>query len=479
MNIKESQQQIARNIEGYLTDNKLYYGQEARSNGDASWTLALQNYPVSPHQERLLTQEIPSLIASFHYTSEKLLIAALSGSKNDQMLQQLRTYLTAGVSDETRELWQEAAQHGSSIFSTRPDMIITNNGEFKIIEYNTDGGADKGNTQGVNDYARLFLGEKTVGSNLARLFVTQIRKHHQNKEHLLVTTVVPDEYRTEYEAQNRYFAAQADKIGKEQGIRWVVVPISTVQIADSRLRIPLDGKLQPIDVIDREFKLPGFSKGHDFQNETALLKACFAGYADLLGSILPFQDKVLLSTLFDPTYKTIFEAKTHAQQQQLHAESDVIDPDRPSVQLGENMFSFDDISQLRPDFQMVLKRGGDNEGTTGSKGLVLSSDTNETGWKCALQTALTEPLSGGNFWIIQRFYSSTKSPVLHMRNSRSTPKELTVINRFAPYYVRNGQNLELGNILVTAGTDEETYKRGRNNIHGLRQNTYQGVTVKE
>lgn len=477
MPIPQIQSRVAA-IEGYLRDNSLYYGMQPQANGDSSWTLSPENHRVTPEQEKSLTVDFPQFIKGFHDGTGRLLHAALKpGFERNPKLLRLNRHLTAGVPTETQELWAQAASSGQKVFSSRPDMVIDPFGRYKIIEYNTDGGADKGNTQGVNDYAREVLGEEILGGNLAQVFVDTIREYHPN-DTLVVATVLPNNYRKEYEFQNRYFANQADRYGIKHGIRWLAAGLSDVEITGSGVFVYSAGQKMRVDVIDREFKLPGFTPHDDYtyDDEVALVKEALEGKVDMLGSILPFMDKVLFSTLFDEEYKKAFDPRLYNSLQDAHKLTHVLDESRDGMRFGSNTYTFDDLADLRPEFGMVLKRGGDNIGTTGSKGVVISNG-NPYGWKKAFEEALLEPSKGGSFWVVQQFQPSAEYPVTSVRNSRSKPFRYMVINRFAPYYVASGDGLKLGNILVTAGTDEETLRKNSKNIHGLKGNSYQAVSV--
>jgi hypothetical protein len=474
-------QELARQIETYLREQGLYYGMAPRENGDASWTIALHNHLITPEQERHLSQNLPQLIEAFHYGSSRLMnVAFLQRQSEDNQIEKLRRYLTAGVPEETQELWAQASSQGQRVFSSRPDMIIDSEGQFHIIEYNTDGGADKGNTQGITDYSRAFLGEIPVGTDLSQAFLDGIVENSRNKENIVIATVVatvlPDTYRQEYDAQNRYFANQARR-HNYPGIEWITVKVSDISQEGDRLVAVVNGNRYPIDVIDREFKLPGFIEADDLPEEKKIVEAALSGKVNMLGSILPYQDKILLATLFDETYSLAYPPELLEQLRAAHVETAILDGNKTAFQFGDETYSLEDIYQSKTPHEWVLKRGGDSIGSTGSKGLVISGDVDYETWKRELERALTEPLIGGSYWVIQKFYQSAKFPVRHIKNSRSQPKELEVINRFAPYYVRSGNGFQLGNALVTAGTDEETYKRNRNNVHGLRQNTYQAVSV--
>jgi hypothetical protein len=240
-------------------------------------------------------------------------------------------------------------------------------------------------------------------------------------------------------------------------------------VTSDRVFIHTNGERVPIDVIDREFKLPGFTNGHGFHYEAALVRACLEGKADMLGSVLPYGDKLLLSTIFETEDDEFTK---------LHAETDVLDGSRSSVRLGNEQYNLDDVRELRPEFSLVLKRGGDTIGATGSKGLMISSDVQPDTWRRQFDTAVSEPLQGGSFWVVQRVYESRPYMVHTIKNSRSQPKTYDVITRFAPYYVRSDDEMQLGNVLVTAGTDRETRVKHIHNVHGLRDNAYQAAEVK-
>lgn len=464
-----------KEIEEFLTRKKLYYGTAPRQNGNASWAIALHNHLLSEDQARIMTQDLPTAIMAFHEVCSTLMKAALGDTKDPALLK-LRKYLVAGVPDTVLKMWATAASQPQTVFSSRPDLVIDSRGLFHIIEYNTDGGADKGNTLGVNEYSQEVFKQPVLGKGLARAFVDEIRRAYSDSDDILVVTAVPNEYRTEYEAQNRYFSETASEYGKERGITWITRRLSEIDITSSSVMVQIGEKYKKVDIIDREFKLPGFTQEYDFKKEVELLNASLNGNVAMLGSILPFQDKILLSILFDDTFSTHFESDTLQTLRSLHAETAVLDKEYRAVTL-DKIYSLEQLRNLDLDMDLVLKRGGDNIGSTGSKGLVLSKDVSFATWQAMFDRALEEPLHGGSYWIIQKFYRSDTFPVEFIKSSRATPKKLEAINRTAPYYVKQGDSYVLGNVLVTAGTDMETYNKQLGNIHGLRRNTYQAVAA--
>lgn len=477
MTISEDQRK-AKEVEEYLTSRKLYYGTRPSSSGNASWGIALNNFVISKKQSDELHNNT-ELIKNFHETCSKLMRLALQEGVNDPGLMRLRKYLASGAPKSLINLWERAAKSQQEVFSTRPDLVLDEEGAFHVIEYNVDGGADKGNTLGINKYAEKISDKKVVGHGLEYLFIDQIRRSKE-KPYLLIATVVPDNYRLEYEAQNKYFASEATVYGKLYGMEWITVRLSDLVINQSSIQVVHDGKVKNIDVIDREFKLPGFlpNSEYDFAKEITLLNVALSGHVDLLGSILPFQDKILLSLLFDPSFESAFTKENLNSLRRLHAETAVLDKANPFVHLDKD-YTHDELRNLDTNIGLVLKRGGDSVGSTGSKGLVISKDVPLEEWKTMFDVALNEPSEGGSYWIIQKYYQSASLPVKFIKNSRSLPKELEAITRIAPYYVRHQDTFRLGNVLVTAGTDRETRVKRWANIHGLRRNTYQAVSVSE
>lgn len=465
----------AKEVEEFLTTQRLYYGTAPRQNGNASWAIALHNHSVSDKQAQTMNRDLPIAIMAFHKTCSRLMKSAL-GDTEDPTLLKLREYIVAGVPDIVIKMWAALSKQPQAVFSSRPDLVIDNHGLFHIIEYNTDGGADKGNTLGVNEYSQKIFDQPVLGKGLARAFVDEIGRLHAGSGEILVVTAVPDEYRTEYEAQNRYFSEAASEYGRGLGVTWVTRRLSEIDIEGSGVMVHIDGKHKRVDVIDREFKLPGFTREYNFKKEIELLNAITNRSVTMLGSTLPFQDKVLLSVLFDDTFSTYFEPDMLRTLRSLHAETAVLDKKRGSVKL-DKVYSLEQVRNRDLDIDIVLKRGGDNIGSTGSKGLVISTDVNDATWQEMFDRALEEPFNGGSYWIIQKFYQSDKFSVEFIKSSRALPKKLDVINRTAPYYVQQGNGYVLGNVLVTAGTDMETYNKQLGNIHGLRCNAYQAVVA--
>ncbi|MBI2021796.1 hypothetical protein HYS93_02865 [Candidatus Daviesbacteria bacterium] len=474
-------QETARQIEGYLRDNKLFYGNKPREDGFSSWMLSLSAFEINRNQHDQLTSSAPSLIQLYHFLSAEMIARGLADPSS-----RLREVLTASVPEETIGLWEKSLKVGLTLpFSSRPDMIIDAQGKMRIIEYNVDGGADKGNTLGVNQYSQKILGINAVGEGLASLFIEGISRRNPEADNLVVATILPDSYRTEYDAQNRYFAAFANELGRTQGLEWIAVKLSEIEIDGNGIYAYGSKR---IDIVDREFKLPGFTNSADFVKELELAQVCLDGKAGLLGTLLPLSDKALLSVMFDHQYQPIltkllgfseddeFGLERLGLLRDLHTQTQLLDPNREEIFLDGRLIRLSQLFDLDTDFPLVIKKTGDTEDTTGSKGVVISTDSKPS-WRQALEYALNEPLKGGHYWIVQPLIESGKFAVEYIKNSRKMSRVAEAMIRFAPYFVMTNGDFELGNILVTAGTDDEVRKKSLHNIHGLRDNAYLAVSL--
>ncbi len=486
---KEQAQEWARGQEAYYKTHKLYYGLDPKENGDASWWLALNGHQISPAEFQYLDYDLPYIIGDFHHLSAGLLRRSLLSSDLNPALADLRKQLTAGVPDETIEIYQEALKRNvTGVFSSRPDTIqpAKENGSlFPIIEYNVDGTADKGNTEGVNQVLVNNLGEKFVGKGLARLFVEGVRQKIPEKDSIVVATILPEGYRNKYDAQNIYFANRASEVGRESNVRWLAVHTSDVDIKANGLFTSHGGETIKIDIVDSEFKLPGHNEKVKFEKETAIMQATLDGTAILLGTPLPLGDKILLSTPFNPDLRDfILEDLGEQAEERLaavqaaHAETHVLSGNQNEIIFDGVSYSLDDLVNLKYQPGFVLKTGGDSEHASESKGVFFSHGRGSDRWTKAFDEALAGAAQGDKYWVMQKVIQPRSFDISTIPNSRSMPKEMLVPNRLAPYYGLLDGRLQLGNILVTAGTDREVDKLKDLQIHGQKHNTYQGVVVK-
>lgn len=463
----------------WYADRNLYY-KEPPKPGRASWGIALHPHFITPEQYATLTTVTPDIISSYHQMSAHLLRLALDPNVRGEspILERMHHVLTIANPPETEALWKEMLALGKTMpASSRPDILIPSGSNIPLqhIEYNADGSADKGNTLGVAKVTQEVLGSQTVGISLDQAFIKGIRHQLPNHDLITVATVLPDNYRTEYDPQNIFFAKQ---INDTEGINWLSAKVSQLDYRSTGVYVG-DKK---IDIVDREIKAPGFLDTHNFQTEMDLYKAVIEQKVEMFGSVLPHGDKFFLAALFDPALESIIKGvigeSSLKRLRAYHPTTHLFTPDKRSYQFKDKEVMIDEIRNPSPDQGFVLKHTGDNIYTTGSNGVFISLGYKSEGWSDIVDQALATGLGRRTYLVLQELVEPQRFGIEAISSTTAVPKKFTVPTRFAPYYVRIGDEYVLGDALVTSGTDREVEKLNSFNIHGQRDNTYQGVAVK-
>lgn len=467
----------AAQVEWY-SQNKLFY-KEPPKPGRASWGLGLHPHFITSQQHNELVTTTPLVIADYHRTAAYLLELTLNPNirKDSRILEKLHQVLTYTNPPETENLWKAMLARGKKMpGSSRPDILISDDSSrpWQHIEYNADGSADKGNTLGVARVTQEVLGYPTVGIGLDQAFAQEIRQQLPHRDQITVATILPDAYRTEYDPQNKFFAKKADEIA---GISWTTARVSQLEYRPDG--VYTDGK--KIDFIDREVKTPGFTDSHDFRPEMDLYRSVIEGKVELFGTVLPHGDKLFLAAIFDPnltsTIETLIGNAGLARLRAYHPTTHLFDPHQKTYRFDDQDYSIDDLKQ--PDgIGTVLKHTGDNMNTTGSNGVFISRGYKNETWRETIDQAKITGLGRRTHLVIQELIEPQRFAIQAISSTTATPKDYTVPVRFAPYYVRIGDHYVLGDVLVTAGTDREVTTLQSFNIHGQRDNSYQGVAVK-
>lgn len=499
--------QIIRNIQSYMINTGLYYGTKPPDlnleRHSPSWMIAEHPFIVSSGEAEFLQTELPRAIWDFHFISAEILKMALIGAYPQDVeitveahssLRQIKKGWERSISGPYAELRSElaysqlAADSVPLPFSTRPDLQMDCARQMRVIEYNTDGNADKGNTYGVNVYTREFQNVQILGQGLAEKFVEAIA-NRANGNRIVVATVLPVNYRTEYNAQNRYFSNRANELAEQLGydLSWIAVPIDQLELDETGVYVSLGGERVKVNMIDREFELPGPGRDQSsFSTEVKLAAAIHAGRVDLLGSMLHYGDKMLLSIIFNPDLENVIVQLLGGNVEgvmrlnklrQVHAETGYLAGEGQEVFILNKRLDADAIKAQQADW--VIKRAGEGQVATESKGVIIGADLDRGTWGRAVDNAFYE---GG--WIVQKFYPSIELPVRARKNFRSTRTQINPNSRFriAPYYVAKfgACSYELGNALVTAGIyPDQKSLREKNNIHAQRGTTYMPLSVAE
>ena len=471
--------------QAYLMRNQVYYGlpheqPENIEHHSPSWMIADQGFAFNALEAAVLQQDMPAAIADFATVSSAIMRTAFTSDNPDWA--SVRSDLLANIPASQRfyvgELFRIIASKGREElpFSMRPDVQLTTDGQLRIVEVN-DHNADKGNTLAVNDYSELMFGEKPLGLGLAEAFAAGMNGQGEGN----IATVLPTAYRTEYHAQNRFFARSA--AGSVSG-NWISADTSQLQLtADGLFADSPFGQIK-IDTIDREFQLPGFTEDYDFLGEKMIIEAYLAGMVAIPGSLLPFNDKLLISFLFDRKFEMFAKAalmdnansKLH-RLRSMFAETAGLDAkgERANVSQLADYDYFGGITYseiLNGEVPLVLKRTGNNSNATEAKGVVISTDTRKELWGQWVRHAFQ---NGG--YVLQRFYPSVVREVAahdSYRSKRQVNPEGKY--RIAPYYVKSDNGYQLGNVLVTATVFHREKKlRSTNVIHAQRGTAYQAA----
>lgn len=500
------EQEAIHKMQEYLFKHKLSYDHPLpHSDSKAPWMLSEDVFSLTA-RERIFFQanssgSFPEVIGDYCKIVRGVLRHIWGEGQNKQSyaffetLGEIleKTYSSFRIDSIKKELSFINHSTNDLPFSIRPDCVFTQalRGRTpKIIEYNADGCADKGFTVGVNFYTSQILDVQPIGYGLVKAFVEGIAEYYcANIDELNVLTILPSNYRSEYDLQNKYFARIADRIGKtsKKTVGWFAEKIENITITSDGLLylLPQNGDSgRHIHIVDREFKMPEYKRNISFELEMQVTRAYLQSKIAFLGSLLPYSDKIFFSLLFNASLEEFIlqslEGTSVERQQRLahlrsyHAETHLLLPNIEEYRFGGQTFSWQEI--LNQKIHVVIKKVGDTENTTGSKGVYLSTETNLNQWR----KILYEARQSGT-WIIQRFHASDTYRISGKRSYR----EITKINdnskiRFAPFYVLSADyNYMLGNALVTAGIYPKQ-KRKRfsiDNIHTSRGTAYLAVAV--
>ena len=100
-------------------------------------------------------------------------------------------------------------------------------------------------------------------------------------------------------------------------------------------------------------------------------------------------------------------------------------------------------------------------------------------WARAVNRAADDYKTGKWAWIAQELVEQRRVTVRYRTKPRGRTREADCFLRLSAYYTRLHSATEVtygfAGAIATAGTDEETLKRGLHNIHGSRQSTYVGI----
>jgi len=491
-----------KQIQEFLYASGLSYGSKPTSAEDkAPWMISTASFEVCREEANYLIGMgtppplacLGMIIQDFHIVSIRLLISLIDQmqmGEHNRLTEHIDHIMQSPAADlyvRWLDKYRHQNFHCMMPFSTRPDVQIVNSqhleNKYKIIEYNVDGSADKGVSEGVNLYSHLFLNCDPLGRGLVTAFLEEICRRYVSEKDINVATILPDTYRTEYEPQNIFFAMAANEAGCafESQIHWYAVKLNQLVVAEDGLHIVAeDGQDVHIHAVDREFKLPGFIPTREFQVERQIIELALDDKVDILGSPLPLSDKVFMTFIhsleFEPLVLDALGIEAAVRLQRLrasHAETYFLTEALDEITIAGQTYSWEDI--LDQNVQTVVKKVGDTIETTGATMVFLSAECSPGDWRRLLTRIQHE-----RGWVLQAFYPSKEYTI---GGRRSYHQSHAIYHksriRFSPYYVIYAGHYELGNILVTAGifNREAAHRDKIHKIHGSRGTAYLAVTA--
>jgi hypothetical protein len=456
----------AEKIVKFIDSEKLTFG--APSKRGVSWALCLNTYDLQPNIADILTKTVPPLISEFAFLSRRFLISALYNQDTDYH----KTALF-GVPAEVRDLWRKTAAVGPTFpYCYRPDIFITQSGKVVILEFNVDTRLDRGIAEGVTEYSRIFLPNdrvRFVGTGIASAYADATRGLARS-DRTSAATVINRNFRGDYFAQEAFFCK---RLSNHRNLDWRLLSMDDLSTDTSSGFVVDRTNGQRLDLLNFEFELldgPWKLRVNEVQFADSAL-GC--RNTDLLGATLPFSDKLLFSVA----------------SQSGNASDSLKSILCPTWLLDEDLCRRASALHHSPsDTHYVLKPTGVFVDTTGSKGVVVSSDVSNVEWDAALEKALRDIRAGSGGWVLQPRIVPQKYPVRYRYSLNGETREDNCFVRLSAYYtLASGMHVgpeedvrpqySLAGAVATAGTDEETLRKGLFTIRGLRRSTYMGVTT--
>lgn len=454
----------AAEIVKFIQAEKLSYGNLIKAS--PSWAICLNTYNLSSEISDILTRVIPPLISEYAILSRRFLLAVLDG--RDVPYGNVALF---GVPDEVINLWRKAALHGPMFpYCYRPDLLITPSGEVIILEFNVDTRLDRGVAVGVSEYCQVSLptaGLRFVGTGLAQAYASAARRL-SGLDQLSAATVVNNSCRSEYFAQERFFCR---RVSTNRGVDWQL--LSTDDIGASLQRDRPRVSRGKFDILNLEMEILDGPWKHRPEEVRFIDGILARSDLNLLGTVLPFADKLLFSTVGQGG-----DASTGLKS--ILCRTMLLDDERHQSAIASGRSGLDD--------HYVLKRTGIFRDTTGSKGVIISSDVPRDQWEGALENALSDMRSGSSGWVLQPRMTPQKYAVRYRYSLNGATRQDDCFIRLSAYYTQTNAMLSaskeaespryaLAGAVATAGTDEETLRKTLFTIRGLRQSTYMGVTT--
>ena len=453
---------LARQMAQYILEQGITYG-----TGKAvapSWSLALHTFELSDELSRTLDCALADAVGEYAAFCRKELGAALGTSSDPNPHPVLW-----GVPEPVRQLWRDELSRRNDLpICFRPDLVVTHSGDVQVIEFNVDTRLDRGVAEGVSQYSGPLLrdGSRLAGKGLIPSTIDLAQAMGAGRRPILCATVTSPSWRSEYWAEERFFCRSVSKSGS---VDWCHRTFEDIGFSeDGRFAIDRQRGL-PLDLLRLEMDV--LNQPHEVRAEelTFMQRVLRLTGTRPFSTTLPFADKYLLAAAWDSPGISD-NLRQHLCPTWMLT---------PGVQ--------DRVEAGRRDGQhFVLKRCGLFSDTTGSKGVVISSDVSDAEWQQAMGEALEETLARHACWIMQPRLAPRKYSVKYRHSPNALTRGARCFVRLSAFFTplpmdfrsrSASARYELAGAITTAGTDEATMKRQLHCIRGLRQSTYMAVTT--
>lgn len=442
--MRSSDDDVAANVARYITSNQLVYGADTTR---PSWAIPLSIIELPTDTVVGVETVVPLLVEQYVTRAAAIIHGLLDGAESDARL------ILRDTDAAVLSLWKTAARRPDTRlpFCVRADLALRSDGGLSVIEFNVDTRLDRGFAFGVFEYSLPIAHDcRLLINTLPVQYVERAKELIRPGDALVIAVMSERGRRKEYAAGEDYFARRVTDL---TGTAVLHLFVQDLWIGgDGSLNGPLGIRITAAVPELELFGADGASNSRTVEFYRQLLEA----KTGILGSPLPYADKLLLSLAAPPDIGMVAMA--------------------PTFVCGSDAMPMDRVIAGRE--QYVLKQSGIHALSTGSQSVVIGADVSSDLWARAVTRACSD-LTAGKAWVTQDLVDQRRVRVRYRTKPRGRTREVDCFVRLSAYYTLARRRTEVtysfAGALATAGTDEETLKRGLHNIHGSRQSTYVAI----
>ncbi len=350
----------------------------------------------------------------------------------------------------------------------RPDLLLTED-QIYMTELEVVPGGIGLTSFLLQIYENQFNNLIGSSSKMLHGFYDSLTNLSRNKTSPTISILVSDESQT-YQPEFLWLANQLKLLGKNV---YCVNP-KTIYYENSKLKTLINGKIIEIDIIYRFFELfdldniptiPTIIQAIEDGNATVspplnpifeekLSMALFHHYQlqDFWKESLPKHSFQILKNIIPPTW--IIDAQPFGPNAMLNG---------PLIE-NKPLNSWNELTEAKQkNRNYIIKRSGYNKDAWGARSVTVGNDCNQETWTQSIALAINQ--SKTSPFIIQEFKKPKK--ILHPTyNPQGEITEEPGRVRLCPYYMKNGDHIEINGILATICPADKKI------IHGMSVATF-------